>query len=206
MTLYKTSQESITPAERREQNMYATMVERPSDKKFLVQMLDESSQIRDNRKLAKRIKTLIDEFGVPEFLSKRDAWLFRMYQSFGYHFYPIAIPIIKKRLRTDTSRVILDAARPALTKHLAERNHEDIGQNVNLLGEVVLGDKEADKRYYDTIEALKQPDINYISVKISGIYAQTHALNYEESFPELVRRMSKALSDCHRLSLCRREG
>lgn len=119
----------------------------------------------------------------PEFLSKRDAWLFRMYQSFGYHFYPIAIPIIKKRLRTDTSRVILDAARPALTKHLAERNHEDIGQNVNLLGEVVLGDKEADKRYYDTIEALKQPDINYISVKISGIYAQTHALNYEESFP-----------------------
>ena len=171
MTLYKTSQESITPAERREQNMYATMVERPSDKKFLVQMLDESSQIRDNRKLAKRIKTLIDEFGVPEFLSKRDAWLFRMYQSFGYHFYPIAIPIIKKRLRTDTSRVILDAARPALTKHLAERNHEDIGQNVNLLGEAVLGDKEADKRYYDTIEALKQPDINYISVKISGIYA-----------------------------------
>ena len=65
MTLYKTSQESITPTERREQNMYATMVERPSDKKFLVQMLDESSQIRDNRKLAKRIKTLIDEFGVP---------------------------------------------------------------------------------------------------------------------------------------------
>lgn len=206
MTLYKTSQESITPAERREQNMYATMVERPSDKKFLVQMLDESSQIRDNRKLAKRIKTLIDEFGVPEFLSKRDAWLFRMYQSFGYHFYPIAIPIIKKRLRTDTSRVILDAARPALTKHLAERNHEDIGQNVNLLGEVVLGDKEADKRYYDTIEALKQPDINYISVKISGIYAQTHALNYEESLSRTGASHVEALSDCHRLSLCRREG
>jgi RHH-type proline utilization regulon transcriptional repressor/proline dehydrogenase/delta 1-pyrroline-5-carboxylate dehydrogenase len=74
MTLYTTSQESITPSERREQNMYATMVERPTDKQFLVKMLDESSQIRDNRKLAKRIKTLIDEYGVPEFLNKRDAW------------------------------------------------------------------------------------------------------------------------------------
>ena len=190
MTLYTTSQESITPSERREQNMYATMVERPTDKQFLVKMLDESSQIRDNRKLAKRIKTLIDEYGVPEFLNKRDAWLFRLYQSWGHYFYPIAIPIIKKRLRTDTSRVILNAARPALTQHLAERNKEDIGQNVNLLGEVVLGNKEADKRYHDTIEALKQPDINYISVKISGIYAQTHSLNYEEAFPELVRRMS----------------
>ena len=48
MKLYTTSQESITPAERREQNMYATMVEKPSDKKFLVKMLDESSQIRDD--------------------------------------------------------------------------------------------------------------------------------------------------------------
>ena len=191
MTLYTTSQESITPAERREQLKYATMVERPNDKRFLVQMLDESSQIRDDRKLAMRIKVLIDQYGVPKFLNKRDTFLFKMYQSFGYHFYPIAIPIIKKRLRMDTSRVIIDAARPHLTQHLSTREKQKIGQNVNLLGEVVLGNEEADRRYYNTIAALKEPDINYISVKISGVYAQTHALNYEESFPELVRRMSE---------------
>ena len=191
MTLYNTCEKTITPAERLEQKKYATMVQRPQDKKFLVKMLDESSQIRDNRKLAMRIKALIDEFGVPEFLNKRDTFLFKVYQSFGYLFYPIAIPIIKKRLRMDTSRVIIDAARPHLTKHLATRFEQKIGQNVNLLGEVVLGDEEADKRYYSYLEALKEPDINYISVKISGIYAQTHALNYEESFPELVRRMSE---------------
>ncbi|MGM9733108.1 MAG: proline dehydrogenase family protein, partial [Prevotella sp.] len=191
MTLYNTCEASITPAERAEQHKYATMVQRPSDKKFLVKMLDESSQIRDSKKLAKRIKTLIDEYGVPEFLNGRDRFLFKMYQSFGHYFYPIAIPIIKKRLRMDTSRVIIDAARPNLTNHLATRFDQKIGQNVNLLGEVVLGDEEADKRYYSYLEALKEPDINYISVKISGIYAQTHALNYEESFPELVRRMSE---------------
>ena len=191
MTLYNTCEASITPAERAEQHKYATMVQRPSDKKFLVKMLDESSQIRDSKKLAKRIKTLIDKYGVPEFLNGRDRFLFKMYQSFGHYFYPIAIPIIKKRLRMDTSRVIIDAARPNLTNHLATRFEQKIGQNVNLLGEVVLGDEEADKRYYSYLEALKEPDINYISVKISGIYAQTHALNYEESFPELVRRMSE---------------
>lgn len=191
MTLYNTCEESITPAERAEQQKYAIMVQRPSDKKFLVQMLDESSQIRDSKILAKRIKTLIDKYGIPEFLNSRDRFLFKMYQSFGYIFYPIAIPIIKKRLRLDTSRVIIDAARPHLTEHLATRFDQKIGQNVNLLGEVVLGDEEADKRYYSYLDALKEPDINYISVKISGIYAQTHALNYEESFPELVRRMSE---------------
>ena len=190
-TLYDTCESTITESERAEQRKYAIMVQRPQDKKFLVKMLDESSQIRDRRKLARRIKSLIDRYGIPEFLNKRDAFLFRMYQAFGYHFDFIAIPIIKKRLRMDTSRVIIDAARPHLTEHLATRFEQKIGQNVNLLGEVVLGNEEADKRYYSYLEALKYPDINYISVKISGIYAQTHALNYEESFPELVRRMSE---------------
>ena len=95
MTLYNTCEETITSAERAEQHKYATMVQRPQDKKFLVKMLDESSQIRDDRKLAKRIKVLIDEYGIPEFLNARDRLLFKIYQSFGYHFYPIAIPIIK---------------------------------------------------------------------------------------------------------------
>lgn len=189
--LYAACEETITAQERKEQHKYAVMVQRPQDKKFLVKMLDESSQIRDRRKLAKRIKRLIDFYGIPQFLSKGDALLFKMYQLFGHYFDFAAIPIIKKRLRTDTSKVILDEARPKLTRHLAQRAQQKIGQNVNLLGEVVLGNWEADNRYFHYLEALEAPDINYISVKISGIYAQTHALNYEESFPELVRRMSE---------------
>lgn len=190
LKLYNTCEQTITNEERKEQHKYAVMVQRPQDKKFLVKMLDESSQIRDRKKLAARIKTLIDRYGVPEFLNKRDAFLFKMYQAFGHHFDFIAIPIIKKRLRMDTSKVILNEARPQLTKHLSTRSEQKIGQNVNLLGEVVLGNGEADHRYHHYLEALEAPDINYISVKISGIYAQTHALNYEESFPELMRRMT----------------
>ncbi len=189
--LYDTSQSTITGRERKDQEMYATMVKRPEDKKFMVKMLDESSQIRDSKKLAKRIDELITIYGVPKFLNPFYTFLFKMYHSVGKHFYPIAIPIIKWQLRSQTSRVILDEARPSLTKHLAERNKANVGQNVNLLGEVVLGDGEADNRYHHYLEALEMPDINYISVKISGIYAQTHSLNYEESFPELVRRMSE---------------
>ncbi|MDR1719528.1 MAG: proline dehydrogenase family protein [Dysgonamonadaceae bacterium] len=190
LKLYNTCEQTITESERKEQHKYAVMVQRPQDKKFLVKMLDESSQIRDHRKLAKRIKWMLDCYGVPKFLNKRDAFLFKMYQVVGHYFDFIAIPIIKKRLRMDTSKIIIDEARPRMTRHLARRYKERIGQNVNLLGEVVLGNEEADHRYHHYLEALESPDINYISVKISGIYAQTHALNYEESFPELVARMS----------------
>ena len=173
--------------------MYGTMVTTPNDKKFIVRMLDETSQVRDTQKLAVRVKDLIDQYGIPHFLGKTDHCLFWMYQKFAYLplFNWVSVPIIKWRLRRDTSRVIINAARPNLTRHLATRFQQDIGQNVNLLGEVVLGDGEADKRYQSYLEALKEPDINYISVKISGIYAQTHALNYKECFPELIRRMSE---------------
>lgn len=191
--LYDESYSGLTSLEKSEQHMYGTMVTTPNDKKFIVRMLDETSQVRDTQKLAMRVKDLIDQYGIPKFLSTFDHFLFWMYQKFAYQplFNWAAVPIIKWRLHRDTSRVIINAARPNLTKHLATRFDQHIGQNVNLLGEVVLGNGEADKRYYSYLEALKEPDINYISVKISGIYAQTHALNYKECFPELVRRMSE---------------
>ena len=190
--LYDESYSGLTKTERNEQHMYGTMVTTPNDKKFIVRMLDETSQVRDTQKLAIRVKELMEQYGIPKFLNAGDHFLFWMYQKFAYLplFNWAAVPIIKWRLRRDTSRVIIDQARPNLTRHLAIRFDQHIGQNVNLLGEVVLGDGEADKRYYSYLEALKEPDINYISVKISGIYAQTHALNYKESFPELIKRMS----------------
>ena len=190
--LYDESYSGLTTTEKNEQHMYGTMVTTPTDKKFIVRMLDETSQIRDTQKLALRVKELIDQYGIPQFLDTTDHALFWMYQKFAYLplFNWAAVPIIKWRLRRDTSRVIINAARPSLTTHLATRFRDDIGQNVNLLGEVVLGEAEADKRYYSYFDALKEPDINYISVKISGIYAQTHALNYKECYPELIRRIS----------------
>jgi RHH-type proline utilization regulon transcriptional repressor/proline dehydrogenase/delta 1-pyrroline-5-carboxylate dehydrogenase len=54
-----------------------------------------------------------------------------------------------------------------------------------------LGDGEARNRYEHYLEALKDPKINYISVKLSGIYAQINALNYEDCKKELCLRLTK---------------
>jgi RHH-type proline utilization regulon transcriptional repressor/proline dehydrogenase/delta 1-pyrroline-5-carboxylate dehydrogenase len=103
----------------------------------------------------------------------------------GFLFPSIAMPIFKKKLRLETKKIIIAEERPKLTKHLSGRWKSSIGQNVNLLGEVVLGDGEAGNRYRHYLEALEAPDINYISIKISGIYAQIHALSYEQNKKEL---------------------
>jgi len=185
------SEKEISPDEIKEQKKYAILIQNPNDKILLSKMLDESSQIHDNKKLAKRMKLLIEHYGVPAFFSSSDAFLLKLFTAFGYWFDFISVPIFKQRLRLDTAKVIINEKSSFLNRHLTERRKQQIGQNVNLLGEVVLGDGEANKRYEHYLEALKNPQINYISIKISGIYAQISALNYDTNKLDLCERLSK---------------
>jgi RHH-type proline utilization regulon transcriptional repressor/proline dehydrogenase/delta 1-pyrroline-5-carboxylate dehydrogenase len=184
------SEKEITTDELKEQKKYAILIQNPNDKTLLSKMLDESSQIHDNRKLARRMKLLIERYGVPQFFSSTDAFLLKLFTAFGYWFDFISVPIFKQRLRSDTSKVIINEKPSLLNHHLTERRKQHIGQNVNLLGEVVLGNGEADHRYNHYLEALKDPQINYISIKISGIYAQINPLNYENNKLELFDRLT----------------
>lgn len=174
-----------TPAEKKEQEMFASLVTDPRNKVILTRLLDESSQIRDTKTLSRRMKVIFDEYGVPAFMGKTYEYLGVLFRDFGYLFDFIAVPVFKDVLRKETSKIIIKEERPALTNHLRSRWNQGIGQNVNLLGEVVLGDAEANNRYQHYLAALKEPDINYISIKISGIYAQLHPLSYEKSKTDL---------------------
>ncbi|GHV30448.1 proline dehydrogenase [Bacteroidia bacterium] len=181
----KNADSELTPDEVKEQKKFASLVQTPQYKTFLSKMLDESSQIRDNNRLNRRVKQLLKEYGIPDFFSPSDQLLIKLYLAGGYLFPYIAMPIFKYKLRQETNKIIIAEERPKLTKHLEERKQSQIGQNVNLLGEVVLGDGEAEHRYKHYLKALEEPDINYISIKLSGIYAQIHALSYEQNKKEL---------------------
>lgn len=189
-SFHSKSMHALTASERKEQKKYATLVQTPRDKFILSSMLDESTQIRNNKKLAYQIKGLVDEYGSPSFFSFSEKFLMTMFAKFGYHFDNIAMSVFKDQIRKETSNVIIDEARPKLTEHLAMRKKEGIIENVNLLGEVVLGNNEADHRYNHYLRALEQPDITYISIKLSGIYAQIHPLNYEQSKKDLCDRVA----------------
>ncbi|HRF93101.1 MAG TPA: proline dehydrogenase family protein, partial [Bacteroides graminisolvens] len=180
----------LTPEEVKEQKKFASLVQTPEYKTFLSKMLDESSQIRNNSKLNKRVRQIIREYGIPDFFSPGDRFLIRLYMAGGYLFPSIAMPIFKSKLRSETDKIIISEERPRLTQHLAGRWQNNIGQNVNLLGEVVLGDSEARHRYEHYLEALEMPDVNYISIKLSGIYAQIKSLSYEQNKRELIEMVS----------------
>jgi len=179
------AERELTPEEVKEQKKYASLIQTPANKTLLSKMLDESSQVRDKATVVKRMKLLIEEYGIPDFFNSFDKFQLKLFMNFGFLAPGIAVPLFNRRLRKETNKIIISEERPTLTSHLSGRWNSKIGQNVNLLGEVVLGDGEANNRYQHYLEALKEPDINYISIKLSGIYAQIHPLSYDQNKKEL---------------------
>ena len=62
------AEKELTPEEVKEQKKFASLIQTPSNKTVLSKMLDESSQIRDKKLVVKRMKELINEYGVPDFV------------------------------------------------------------------------------------------------------------------------------------------
>ena len=96
--------------------------------------------------------------------------------------FPIQVMrIVHWRVRSAADGIILPAEPIALRKHIQRRAEQGVRLNINLLGEAVLGEKEAQSRLNSIIELIQRPEINYISVKISSIVSQLIAIDHEGS-------------------------
>src|SRR5690606_25737509 len=51
--------------------------------------------------------------------------------------------------------------------------------NINNLGEAILGEGEAKRRLKKYMDLIANPDVEYISVKISSIFSQIHLVAFD---------------------------
>ena len=81
-------------------------------------------------------------------------------------------------MRDDSGRSVIPGEKRELEHHLETRAREGVTMNINHLGEAVLGEEEALTRLRAYENDLKDPHIQYISVKISTIYSQISSLAF----------------------------
>jgi RHH-type proline utilization regulon transcriptional repressor/proline dehydrogenase/delta 1-pyrroline-5-carboxylate dehydrogenase len=62
--------------------------------------------------------------------------------------------------------------------------------NLNLLGEAVLGDQEADRRLAGNIELLKRDDVDYVSIKVSAIASGLSMWGFDATVERVVARLT----------------
>ena len=85
--------------------------------------------------------------------------------------------------------MILPGEDPGLARHLARRTRAGYDQNVNPLGEAVLGEDEAHHRLATVLATIRRPDVDYVSVKITAIYSQVDALAFDHTVDVLSDRL-----------------
>ena len=101
----------------------------------------------------------------------------------------IVIALVHQRVRALSKGLILPYEVASLTKILRRRTKEGIRLNINVLGEAVLGQHEADTRLKQILEMIARPDVDYISVKLSAVVAQMVTIDHAGSLEKVSERL-----------------
>jgi len=183
--------ELLTHDEKGIQDELRRLLTRPMDKVILTKLIDQSFRSHDKSRVADQVNAILKQYGVPDFLSSVDRLLMQMFMGFGRFFPSLSVPKMIKKMRQDSSRAIIPGEPEVLHAHLKKRKEQGVRMNINHLGEAVLGEQEARHRLATYLDDLENPEIEYISVKISTIYSQIQALAFEHSVDILIDRLTQ---------------
>lgn len=182
---------TMTAAEKAVQEQLSRLMRDPIGKAFTTAMTDECFRSSSHKRVANQMIYLLNQLGVPNYLDwfKRTELL--AFRTLGANVSQFLVPLAMKALRKQTEKVILPGEPALLGKHLKMRKSEGIRQNLNHLGEAILSETEAKKRLHIYLEDMKNPDIDYVSVKISTIYSQINLLSFDDTVDAIADRLKK---------------
>ncbi len=110
----------------------------------------------------------------------------------------LAIAMVARRIRRYSRDLILPAEASALNRHLRRRARDDISLNINVLGEAVLGEAEANERLERVIEMMSRPEIDYVSVKLSSVVSQIITIDRDGSLERVAQKMRRLYREAQR--------
>jgi RHH-type proline utilization regulon transcriptional repressor/proline dehydrogenase/delta 1-pyrroline-5-carboxylate dehydrogenase len=154
-------------------------------------LADEVLRIRDRHRAARRLHDLVATHGAPAGFGPLNRMLLRAGAALAPRLPRLVIPLVEARIRAEADGVVLPAEERPFAAHLARRHTEGLGVNVNVLGEAILGDDEAERRLADVIDRVRRPDVTYVSVKISAICAQLSSLAFATSVTRVSERLRR---------------
>jgi RHH-type proline utilization regulon transcriptional repressor/proline dehydrogenase/delta 1-pyrroline-5-carboxylate dehydrogenase len=176
-------------AERRQQAELDRMLTNPADKATLVELTDQAFRSQAAARTAEQFTHILDVQGIPRFFSPLDQALLLGFQTFGDWLPSVTVPLVKSHLRHETANVVLPAEPELLHEHLAARRRQGLRMNVNFLGEALLGEDEARQRLEKYLAALRSPDIEVLSVKISTLDSQIMPIARGQTLARLCDRL-----------------
>ena len=85
--------------------------------------------------------------------------------------------------------IILPAESKQLARQIKKRGKKGIRLNINVLGEAVLGEAEANERFERVVQMMKRSEVDYVSVKLSSVASQIIALDREGTLERVCEKL-----------------
>ncbi|MFS0884302.1 proline dehydrogenase family protein [Aeromicrobium sp. 179-A 4D2 NHS] len=144
----------------------AGLLKDPKGLDFTVGFIDGVIRPEDPRVAARNFAALASD--VPGFLPWHLRTAVRLGALAGRFVPRLVIPVVRRALRSLVGHLIVDATESRLGPSIAKIRRDGVRLNINLLGEAVLGEREAARRLQGTHDLLARPDVDYVSIKVSS--------------------------------------
>lgn len=169
------------------------VIDDPDGVGFTMRFVDRVARHRSNRAAAEQLDALVHDAALPRFLGPVDRAMLRIGARLGRVVPGLVMPLARRRLRAIVGHLVVDADEPSMRRHLGRVRSEQFVPNVNLLGEMVLGEAEAARRLRAIEELVDDPSIDYVSVKVSGIASQLDLWSYDVTLQRICERLRPLL-------------
>ena len=184
------------PASRRDRTATRRLADLVSDRQgtaFAMRFVDRVIRPESPATSARQLASLVGEAELPSFLSSLDRLLVRLGARLGPRLPRLVMPIARRRMRALVGHLVVDSEPERLGAHLQARAAAGYSLNVNMLGEAVLGDAEAGRRHTEVLDTLAQPDVDYVSVKVSAVVSQLNPWDFDGSLQRVVEALRPLL-------------
>ena len=183
-----------------------TMLEHPKDKALLIELMDQCFRSKSNDRVANQVIFLLEKHKMAHFFTAKDKSLLWLFKNFATILPDLSVPLFVRQIREDTKTVVIKGEEQPFNKHLEMRKEEGTRVNLNLIGEVVLGESEANERIEKYLKALENPNIDYLSIKISTIFSQISALDFDHTVEVLVDKLTKIYAQAQKYPYIQADG
>lgn len=102
----------------------------------------------------------------------------------------VVVPTARRVLRAMVGHLVLDARPAQLGRAIARLRTSGNRLNLNLLGEAVLGEREAGRRLRGTRDFLARDDVDYVSIKVSSVVSQLSMWSFDEAVASVVEKLT----------------
>ncbi|WP_235671105.1 proline dehydrogenase family protein [Tomitella fengzijianii] len=166
----------------------AAMLADPDGLRFAVRFIDEVIRPEDEATAAHAFAGVARR--PPEFPPGRLRVAMRVGGLLAPRMPRLVVPAVRRVLRTMVAHLVVDATDRRLGAEIARIRRGGFDLNLNLLGEEVLGGREADRRLAGVGRLLARDDVDYVSVKVSSAVAPHAPWAFDEEVATVVDRLT----------------